>query len=191
MKWNHSGFLKTGLFRHEQKMSEKTVSAVVVPPEIVRKRQRGSSITIPVWPSLECFYKQAIWSRAMLWSAQTAHENKSDRLRDTLVKRTTTKHTTAYFEDSDQEHETAEHGLFMLSMKWGRAALHWWNKVTGKEKVNCQSMHESVYRCVCVWGVLQPNSRVQRHSCHKYTIKVLQSLEEHFVTACTLVKPHG
>lgn len=53
----------------------------------------------------------------MLWSAQTAHENKSDHLRDTLVKRTTTKHTTAYFEDSDQEHETAEHGLFVLSMK--------------------------------------------------------------------------
>lgn len=28
-------------------------------------------------------------------------------------------------------------GGFMLSMKWGHAALHWWNKVTGKEKVNC------------------------------------------------------
>lgn len=110
-----------------------------------------------------------IWSRAMLWSAQTAHKNKSDRLRDTLVMRTTTKHTRAYFEDNDREHETAEYGLFMLSMKWGRAALHWWNKVTGKEKVNCQSVYESVYTCVCVWGVLQPNSRVQRHSCHKYS----------------------
>lgn len=74
----------------------------------------------------------------------------------------------------------------MLSMKGGRA-LHWWNKVTGKEKVNCQSVHECVYACVEYYNLTPECEDTHATST---AIKVLQSLEEHFVTACTLVKPH-
>lgn len=109
MKRNHNRLLKTGLFFQEQKMSEKnSFSCCFAPSDHAEKDN-----TVPASPS-QCGLHWSIFTNrpaylkpsAAVISPGCAPKTKPDRLRDTLVQRTATKHTTAYLEDSDQEHET-------------------------------------------------------------------------------------
>lgn len=191
MKRNHSGFLKTGSFLHKQKKKKKQFLLL-----FCRLRWCGKDNRVPVSPS-QCglhwsvfFFQtgQPIWSRAMLWSAQTAHENKSDCLRDTLVQRMTTKHLLEGRQQPGAWNSWiwAVHAFYEARPCCATLVGQGYRKGEGQLP---KRAWECVHVCLCMgeYYSLTPESK-DTHATST-AIKVLQSLEEHLVTACTLVKP--
>lgn len=161
-------FWKLAYFSTKTKDVWKTASAVVLPPQTTRSRRHHPSVV-----SIGVFLQRG---------------NTSDRLRDTLVLRMTTKHTTAYSEYSDQEHVKRLNTGCSCCL-WSEAVLTSTMVEQGYRKGAKACMRVCIRVFVCgEYYNLTPECK-DTHATST-AIKVLQSLEEHFVTACTLVKPH-
>lgn len=190
MKRNHSGFLKTGSFLHKQKKKKNSFCCCSAASDDVGKTT-GSRCRHPSVAFTGVFFFQTgqpIWSRAMLWSAQTAHENKSDCLRDTLVQRMTTKHLLEGRQQPGAWNSWiwAVHAFYEARPCCATLVGQGYRKGEGQLP---KRAWECVHVCLCMgeYYSLTPESK-DTHATST-AIKVLQSLEEHLVTACTLVKP--
>lgn len=183
--------MKTGLFFQEQKMSEKnSFSCCFAPSDHAEKDN-----TVPASPS-QCGLHWSIFTNrpaylkpsAAVISPGCAPKTKPDRLRDTLVQRTATK-----------THNSLSWRQRPGAWNVGSSCFLWSEAVlpnTGGTRLpkRRRSTAEACMRVcvrVFVYGEyynLNPECKGTRAT--STAIKVLQSLEEHFVTACTLVKPH-